>query len=63
MENSANNTNRKEDFKKPLTIFEAIKNNPSEETTENSEASSKENEKKSKERKFKDFLFPTWMLF
>ncbi|GAL84591.1 hypothetical protein MYP_1819 [Sporocytophaga myxococcoides] len=64
MENPENKTNRKEGFRKPLTIFEAIKNIPSEETSGNIEVSSKEKkEKKTKERTFKDFLFPTWMLF
>ncbi|MCR6642150.1 MAG: hypothetical protein NVV82_24995 [Sporocytophaga sp.] len=63
MENTENNSTSKVGFRKPLTIFEAIKINPLEETTENIETSSKENEKKSKERTIKDFLFPTWMLF
>ncbi len=63
MENTENNSTGKEDFRKPLTIFEAIKNIPSKETSENMETSSIENEKKSKERTIKDFLFPTWMLF
>ncbi len=63
MENTENNSTGKKDFRKPLLIFEAIKNIPAKEASENIETSSKENEKKSKERTIKDFLFPTWMLF